>query len=104
MFTLSIALAQDLSNEAGAAAAGAMGLGLVIFFIIMAIIGLVAFIFWIWSIIDCVKRDFPGDNEKILWLVIIIILGVLGSLIYLIAGRKKGTIKTQPDTPTEPSK
>lgn len=104
MNLLPIVLAQEVSDEAGAAVAGAVGIGLLVFFIIMAIIGIALFVFWIWSIIDCVKREFPGDNDKVLWLVVIIVLGVLGSFIYLIAGRKKGTIKTQSETPAEPSK
>jgi len=104
MSLLTIALAQEVSDEAGAAVAGAVGIGFLVLFIIMAILGIAIFVFWIWSIVDCVKREFPGDNDKVLWLVIIIILGALGSLIYVIAGRKKGTIKNQSETPAEPSK
>jgi len=105
MGLLPLALAQDSSGAAGAAVGGF----LIIIWIIGMLIGLAALIFWIWTIIDCAKRQFPGDNDKIIWLVVIIILGVLGSLIYLIAGRSKGTLPgqstpTPPSEPVEPSK
>lgn len=105
MGILPLALAQDSSE---AAASAAVGIGL-IFGIIGFIVGIAFLIFWIWTIVDCAKRQFPGDNDKIIWLVVIILLGVLGSLIYLIAGRSKGTLPSQsaptpPSGPVEPSK
>lgn len=39
-------------------------------------------IFWIWVIVDVVKRDFENDNEKIIWLLLIILLGIIPSIVY----------------------
>jgi hypothetical protein len=81
------------ADAAAAAAAGtaAVGIfaGVMIFVWILAILG---FIIWIWALIDVIKRQFSNPNDKTLWFIIVIILGSLGALIYLIAGRKKGTI------------
>ena len=48
------------------------------------IIAVLVLIFWIWMIVDCAKRKFKNDTEKIVWLVVIVLLGWLGALVYLI--------------------
>ena len=48
-----------------------------------------ATIFWIWMIIDCVTNRYLGSGEKIAWTLVIILLHGLGALIYFIAGRKQ---------------
>ena len=48
------------------------------------IIAVLVLIFWIWMIVDCAKRKFKNDAEKIVWLVVIVLLGWLGALVYLI--------------------
>ena len=47
------------------------------------LIAALVFVFWIWMIIDCAKRDFRKDVEKIVWIIIIVLAGWLGALIYL---------------------
>jgi membrane protein implicated in regulation of membrane protease activity len=44
-------------------------------------------IFWIWSIIDCATNEPNEGNSKIVWILVIALLGVLGSLIYLFVRR-----------------
>ena len=51
------------------------------------IIAVLVFIFWIWMIVDCAKRRFRNDAEKIIWLIVIVLLGWLGALVYLIVVR-----------------
>jgi len=76
---------------AAAAASGvlAFGVGMVIFFWILGILGLILFI---WALVDCIRRQFTNPNDKVLWLVLIILIGWIGPILYLIIGRKKGTI------------
>jgi len=40
--------------------------------------------FWIWMIIDCAKRKFRNDVEKIIWIVVIVFATWLGSVVYFI--------------------
>ena len=62
--------------------------GLIIVFIIIA---LVASIFWLWMLIDCLTSPMP-TGEKALWAVVIIFLHLLGALIYYFVGRRgRGT-------------
>ncbi len=49
------------------------------------ILGLLILAFWLWIIIDCAKRKFRNDLEKIIWILVIIFTNWVGALVYLIA-------------------
>ena len=55
---------------------------LILFLIVAAIL---VFIFWIRMIIDCAKRDFRGENEKVVWILVIVLLCALGATVYYFA-------------------
>lgn len=52
--------------------------------IIAIIIGILLFTFWIWMIIDCAKRKFKNDLEKIIWIIVIALGSWVGTLVYYI--------------------
>ena len=56
--------------------------------IVLALVAL-AFVFWIWMLVDCIKNERLTDTEKIVWVLVIVFLHALGALIYFLAGRKK---------------
>ena len=49
---------------------------------VLALIG-----FWIYTIVDIVKSNFQDETTKIIWLLVVILIGILSSLIYWIFGR-----------------
>ena len=53
--------------------------------------GILFLVFWVWMIVDCVKRKFKSDNEKIVWILIILFAKIIGALIYffVVKNRKK---------------
>ncbi|MBS3080783.1 PLDc N-terminal domain-containing protein [Candidatus Pacearchaeota archaeon] len=53
----------------------------------LLIIGLIVFlfVFWILMIIDAAKRKFKNDNDRVIWILIIVLLGMLGAIIYYFA-------------------
>ncbi|MEK6914918.1 MAG: PLDc N-terminal domain-containing protein [Nanoarchaeota archaeon] len=53
----------------------------------MAIVALIALVFWIWMLVDCSKRKFKNNVEKIVWIVAIVLAGWVGALVYLIVIR-----------------
>ena len=62
-----------------------LGLGVplaILFGLMVVAVSIIAFVFWILMIIDCVKRKFKDDTEKIVWLLVIIFAGIVGALIY----------------------
>jgi hypothetical protein len=62
----------------------AIGLG-----VLYLVFIIVATILWLWMLIDCITKEPSGDNEKIVWVLVIVLVGPLGALIYLIARRPK---------------
>jgi len=57
-------------------------------------LSLAGFVFWIFALVDCVRRDFPGDNDKLMWILIMLFGGLIGALIYWVVGRPKGALRT----------
>jgi len=60
---------------------GAILLGLLFGLIIFALV-IFSIVFWILMLVDCVKRKFKEDVEKIVWVLVIILTGIIGALIY----------------------
>jgi len=75
---------------AGALAAG-MGLLMLLFWLLMMAAMVGVMVFWVIAIIDVVKREFPGENDKLVWILVVILAGWIGALIYWFVGRQKGT-------------
>lgn len=59
----------------------------ILFMLLFSCFGLVAIVFWIWMLVDCVTKEPSEGNEKIIWVLIIVLLSWLGALIYLFARR-----------------
>ena len=49
--------------------------------------GLLVLLLPVFAIVDLLKSKMR-DNEKVLWIIVIIIIPIAGSLIYFLAGRK----------------
>jgi hypothetical protein len=53
----------------------------------MFIISIAIVAFWIWMLIDCLTKEPTGSNEKVLWAVLIVVLGCFGAAAYFIFRR-----------------
>jgi len=65
-----------------------VGNGLLV--LIFLAIGIAAFAFWIWAIVDVVKV--PDDSmfkagNRLIWVLVIVLTGLIGAIIYLVVGR-----------------
>ena len=60
-----------------------LGIGLAVIFLTISFL---LTIFWMWMLVDAIKKNF---QNKTLWIILIIILGPLGSLLYLIIAKGK---------------
>lgn len=49
---------------------------------------LVSIGFWIYCLIDILKNKFES-NDKIIWILVVILLPILGSILYLFIGKNK---------------
>lgn len=52
------------------------------------LMGILWFVLIVYTLMDLLKSNLP-TNTKLLWLIVILIAPILGSIIYLIAGRNK---------------
>ena len=73
------------------------GLGVFAAIMIIFVLGLViaSVVFWIWSLIDVLTRTFREEYEKLVWVLVIIFTGFLGSVIYYFVGVPRGTKDTK---------
>ncbi|MDO8574014.1 MAG: PLDc N-terminal domain-containing protein [bacterium] len=75
---------EQLVNEFTEKAGGLLGFGLIIV-LIFWLIGIAAFIFWIMMIVHAVKN--PIEN-KVLWLILILVTGIIGAFVYYFAVKR----------------
>jgi len=68
---------------------GFFGFVELVFVSLFLVIGLVGTIFWIWMLIDCATKERNQDNEKIVWILIILFTHLIGALIYFFVRRPR---------------
>ena len=56
---------------------------------ILAVIGLLVFVFWIWMLIDAIQNKGLTDGEKVGWVLAVVFLHFIGALLYFFIGRPK---------------
>jgi NADH:ubiquinone oxidoreductase subunit 6 (subunit J) len=60
----------------------------VVFMLIVFALAVLIFVFWVLMLVNCIKRKFKSENDKLIWALVIIFLGVLGSVIYYFIVKK----------------
>ena len=48
---------------------------------------------WIWMLVDCAVNE-PSGNEKIVWILIILLANCIGAVLYLLVRRPKRKAET----------
>lgn len=90
-----LVLAQSPSGS-GDAAAGAAGLAIftmafgmwalwMCFIVLMMVLVAGLMVVWVWMLVDVIQRPeeaFPPGQEKILWVVLLLVAGVIGGAVY----------------------
>ncbi len=59
----------------------------IVFVVGMYVLSFAVFAFWIWMLVDCIMNEPSGSNEKVLWAVLIVVLGCFGAAAYFIFRR-----------------
>ncbi len=54
------------------------GQELILIVLILGILGL-----WLWSLIHCIQNKRLSDTNRIIGIILIVVLGLIGSLVYL---------------------
>lgn len=68
----------------------ALGFGFAVLFILFPLIAVATIAVWVWTVVDVVKV--PSDDRfragsQLVWILVIVLTGIIGSLIYLVVGR-----------------
>jgi hypothetical protein len=58
-------------------------------FALIGVIGLLTTIFWIWALVDCIQTQSNQNNEKLIWVLIIIFTHFLGALLYFLLKKQR---------------
>ena len=56
--------------------------------LVFLIVGATAFGLWVWSLIHCILNKRLDDTNRIIGIILILVLGLLGSIIYLVLPRE----------------
>ena len=62
-----------------------------LYFLLFGAIALVGSLFWLWMLVDCATKEDP-DN-KLVWVLIILLAGGVGAVIYAIVRRPRRIIE-----------
>lgn len=100
--TISLAAESDLSGGEAAILFAPMMIIWVLWMLFIFILwaGMIIFaiggsILWIFMLVDLAKREFKGKDEKIVWILILVLTGVIGAFIYYFYGRKQGQLPVE---------
>ena len=55
--------------------------------LLFLVIGVGATVFWVWMIVDCATKEPSEGNDKIVWLLVILLTSWIGALIYFFVRR-----------------
>jgi prolipoprotein diacylglyceryltransferase len=62
--------------------------GIFIWLVGYVIIGAIV-VFWALMLADVIKRKFPNENNKIVWMLVVILTGIIGAVIYYFMVKRK---------------
>ena len=52
--------------------------------------------FWIYTIVEISRSKFNDDSSKIVWILVVVLIGILGSIIYWLFGRSNRLVVNEP--------
>ncbi|MEM7163886.1 MAG: PLD nuclease N-terminal domain-containing protein [Planctomycetota bacterium] len=55
--------------------------------IVAVLLGLLGTVLWVWALVECAMKEPSEGNEKLLWIVVIILTHWIGALIYFLVRR-----------------
>lgn len=56
-------------------------------FLIFFLFGIGGTVLWVWMLIDCATKEPSEGNDKIIWMLVILLTHVIGALIYFLVRR-----------------
>jgi hypothetical protein len=72
-----------------AQAQGDGGSAIAMFALGLLLVSLFFFLLWVFALVDAIKNPALDNNERLIWVLVIVLTNWIGALIYLVAGRKR---------------
>jgi len=60
---------------------------LILLFFVLVLLG---FAFWIMMLVDAAKRKFSKSDDRVIWILVIALAGIVGAVIYYFFVKRKG--------------
>ena len=57
-------------------------LGLIPLLLFILLVGILVFVLWIWMIIDCAKRNKFRSGDRVVWILLLVLTGLIGMILY----------------------
>lgn len=57
--------------------------------IIVLLFVLLPTVLWIVALVDIIKSDFKDSNNKIIWILIVILVPIIGSILYFLMAKNQ---------------
>jgi len=51
-------------------------------FLPLILLGLLFFVMWIMMLVDAATRKYKNDTDKVVWVLVVVLLGIIGALVY----------------------
>jgi len=58
-----------------------------VFMLACLAIGVGSLALWIWMLVDCATKEPDQGNDKLIWILVIVLTGWVGALLYLLIRR-----------------
>jgi len=56
---------------------------------ILLIIVILISIFWIWMLVECLRKNFKNSMDKLVWVIVLLFTNILGAILYYFLVKKK---------------
>ena len=73
---------------------GFFGVFELLFGFVFFCIGVLGTIFWIWMLVDCATKEPNHGNDKIVWILIILLTHFIGAAIYFFVRRPQRALES----------
>ncbi|WP_235272774.1 PLD nuclease N-terminal domain-containing protein [Methanosarcina mazei] len=47
-----------------------------------------SFIFWVWTLADCLRKETDEGNTRLIWVIVIVFTYIVGALLYYLIRRR----------------
>ena len=76
-----------IAQSSGSGAEALFGLFFCGIMIVSFVLSIAALAFWVWMLIDCAANEPSEGNDKVIWILVIVLTGAIGGLIYFFVRR-----------------